>query len=188
MTRFRMPRPAALAGLALALLAGAPLAAQEQTRAPGPPLPLFELYPSFGLSVHQTPLTTNFADVLPVALRIGVPVGNLGIEPWVGGSVAHVRTKAIPCPQGQATCSSMETRFLAGAAYRPRGLGGAYAGAGFGVRSFRSKNAFGHSLVIGFAFPAARSFEPGFELRSENYPSLGEVLIMAAVVRLSWPR
>ncbi len=183
MTRDRIARVVSL----LALLAATPLAAQE-VKSPGPPPPFFDLYPSFGLSVHQTPLTTTFAEVLPAALRLGVPVGNSGLEPWVGASIAHVRPKSFPCAQGETTCSSVEKRFLVGGAYRPRGLGGAYAGAGFGVRSFRGENAFGHSLLIGFAFPAARSFEPGFEFRSENYPNLGEVLIMAAVVRVSWPR
>ncbi len=183
MTRNRIARAVSL----LVLLAAAPLAAQEP-KPQAPPPPFFDLYPSFGLSVHQTPLTTSFAEVLPAALRVGVPVGNFGLEPWVGASVAHVRPSSFPCKQGETTCSATEKRFLLGAAYRPRGLGGAYAGAGFGVRSFRGENAFGHSLLIRFAFPAARSFEPGFEMRSENYPNLGEILIIAAMVRVSWPR
>ncbi len=187
MTRHPIARASTLLALLTAALApGTVRLAAQEPRPPEPPQPYVEFYPSFGLSVHQTPLTTTFAEVLPASLRMGVPIGHRGIEPWVGGAVAHVR---LACPSGETACSKMEERALVGLAYRPPGLGGAYAAAGGGVSVFRSKEQFAHSLLIGFAFPASRFVAPGFELRSEGYPGgLHELLIMAATMRLTVPR
>ncbi len=187
MTRLPIARVSTL----LLLLAGAlapraPRVAAQEPRPPEPPQPYVELYPSVGLSVHQTPLTTTFAEVLPASVRLGVPIGHRGLEPWVGGAVAHVK---MACPTDQPTCSKQEERALVGLAYRPPGLGGAYLAAGGGARFFRGATGFAHTLLLGFAFPANRYIAPGFELRSEGYPGgLHELLIMAAMVRVSFPR
>jgi hypothetical protein len=187
MTRLPIARVSTLVALLAAALApgGSRLAAQEP-RPPEAPQPYVELYPSLGLSVHQTPLTTTFAEVLPASLRLGVPIGHRGIEPWIGGAVAHLK---LTCPADQPACSKQEERALVGLAYRPPGLGGVYAAAGGGVRIFRGTEGFAHTLLIGLAFPATRYVAPGFELRSEAYPGgLRELLIMAAVLRVSLPR
>lgn len=183
MTRSTIWQAAACAAL---VLAAVPLVlrAQEPERPARPAAPRLVLYPSVGLSLDQTPLTTKFAEVVPLALRVGVPVAR-GIEPWLGASVARVRTN---CPAGTPSCSNLEKRALVGLSYNPAVAGGAYVGAGLGVSSFRAKERFAHTFVLGLAFPASRYIAPGLEFRAENYEGFNELLMVSAVVRLSWPR
>ncbi len=182
MTRSSVVR-AASAALLLAALP-AILSAQEPEHPSRAAAPRLVLYPSIGLSLDQTPLTTKFAEVIPVALRLGVPVAR-EVEPWLGASVAHVR---MDCNAGSTSCSKLEKRALLGLSYNPAVVGGAYVGGGLGVSSFRGTDRFAHMFVLGLAFPASRYLAPGIELRAENYQGFNELLMVSAVVRLSWPR
>lgn len=167
---------------ALVLLAGATAArAQDEATAPRPRQPAVQLYATGGLSIHQNPLTTKFAEVLDVDGRIGVPIA-YGIQPWIGGALAHLRPT---CDAGQTqTCSNSESRLLGGLIYTPgiggddRGRGGAYFGAGLGTQSSGGQRNLAYSIVIGLPLGGSR-LAPLIELRAEKHQTVGDLLMIS---------
>ncbi len=170
---------------AVALAIGLPAAASAQRRHERlePPARVL-FYATGGVSLRQDPMRTHFADVWTGAARLGVPIGKFA--PFVGGAYGTAKTG---CPTGSTNCSNTETRVLGGLSYVPNGGGGGpYVGAGLGVRDYRGKQDLGHTIFIGLTTPGTRYVAPTFELRTEGYRDLNELLIIAVGVRFSIPR
>ena len=174
----------AAAAVALAVTVPAiPASAQGPRPAADPPARVL-FYGTGGVSLRQDPLQTHFADVWAAGGRVGVPIGKF--VPFVSGAYARAKSG---CPTTLTNCSNTETRVLAGLSYVPDGGGpGPYAGLGLGTRSYRGTQDLAHSFFVGLTIPGTRYLAPTFELRSEGYRELNELLIIAAGVRIAIPR
>ncbi len=171
----------AAATVALVVLSAAPASAQL-SRTPTPPAHVL-FWGTGGVSLRQDPLQTHFADVWTGALRMGVPIGK--VVPFVSGSYGTAKTA---CASGSTNCSNAESRLLGGLAYVPDGGPGPYVGLGLGARNYRGKSDLGHSFFVGLTIPGGRYVAPTFELRSEGYRDLNELLIIAVGLRVAIPR
>ena len=174
------------AAVAVALVATvrvAPASAQIPRPAAEPPARVL-FYGTGGVSLRQDPVRTHFADVWTAAARIAVPIGKFA--PFVSGAYARAK---MGCATGSTNCSNIETRVLGGLSYLPNGGGsGPYLGLGLGMRSYRGSQDLGHTFIAGLTIPGTRYIAPTFELRSEGYRDLNELLIIAVGLRFSIPR
>ncbi|HEX9106571.1 MAG TPA: hypothetical protein VF832_05075, partial [Longimicrobiales bacterium] len=157
-------------------------AAAQLPRPPAEPPAKVVFYGVGGVSMRTDPLQTHIADVWTGSGRLAVPIGKFA--PFVSGALARVKT---PCTT--PNCSNRETRFLGGLEYISNGGGpGAYAGLGLGVRDYRGTQDLAHSFFIGLTIPGTPYVAPTFELRSEGYRDLNELLIIGVGLRFSLPR
>jgi len=174
----RMLVSAVLAALAPVLIRTGALAQRASAQ-----VPYAMVDGSVGISLRETPLTFNVADVIPASLRLSVPL-NYGIEPWVAGAVAPVRN--VPCDSAGLGCANTERRVLLGVMYQSFGRGagrsgGPYLGVGLGVRQFRGQKDFAHSIVLGLPFDTGSPISPSLELRSESYRGFGNELLIVSI-------
>lgn len=183
MKRTRWTLTGAAAAVALAATLAALPASAQLARPPGDPPAHVLFYGTGGVSLRQDPMQTHFADVWTGALRLGVPIGKF--VPFVSGSYARAKTAC----DSTGNCSNKETRLLGGLSYVPNGGGpGPYVGLGLGMRDYRGSQDLGHTFFIGLTVPGTRYLAPTFELRSEGYRDLHELLIIAAGLRIAIPR
>ena len=177
-------RTAGTAALILLAFGAISVRAQDSETPPPASTPILHLYGTGGVSIHQNPLSTHFAEVLALDARLGVPL-TFGIEPWVGGTLARLRSG---CSE-DVTCPANEKRLLGGLIYQPggrdpRSRGGPYFGAGLGTQSAAGVQKLAYTIIIGLPLATSPVFSPLFELRAERHEGVGDLIMISGGVRV----